>query len=393
MNSLIRRRYAVQLGNKQGNPAGMLERPVPLHEIKNAVVHPDVGKPIHSVIHHAMSDAFHHLGLGEGTGEEQYTKFANLRDRANKELNDPSSKFTKLFNKHKSELSTVPNPREHLTDALLPLFNNLSQYEEVPESKESGPIDLLGSGHHHPFENDEGSGFEYKPRLPSGFVQVPHPDHNPKDWSIEHPKPKTKRNIIPTDKRKAIYQTIAHSLANRENVPQALQKEHGLSEIDANKHYQNYLKNKKKPEGKIRPENIQKPKGGKRRTRKFDKTDLMGIPVRYGMSPIKGPFRDMPEELRKGHQNRPRVPRGWGSIDTRTPGGYEEWEKDFPDQIHEITLDDEQPEEPIQKSAYRAPKGGVIVRGTDYTGGQLIPDLRGSFVNPRRKKINNFSQK
>jgi uncharacterized protein (TIGR02996 family) len=42
-------------------------------------------------------------------------------------------------------------------------------------------------------------------------------------------------------------------------------------------------------------------------------------------------------------------------------------------------------DEPVQMSAYRAPKGGAIVRGTQYKGGSMIPDMRGEFMNPRRK--------
>lgn len=37
---------------------------------------------------------------------------------------------------------------------------------------------------------------------------------------------------------------------------------------------------------------------------------------------------------------------------------------------------------PIRHSAYRAPKGGAVVRGTYYQGGKLIPDLEGDFANP-----------
>lgn len=37
---------------------------------------------------------------------------------------------------------------------------------------------------------------------------------------------------------------------------------------------------------------------------------------------------------------------------------------------------------PVRHSAYRAPKGGAVVRGTYYQGGKLIPDLEGDFANP-----------
>lgn len=39
-------------------------------------------------------------------------------------------------------------------------------------------------------------------------------------------------------------------------------------------------------------------------------------------------------------------------------------------------------ETPVRHSAYRAPKGGAVVRGTWYVGGRLIPDLEGDFTNP-----------
>lgn len=37
---------------------------------------------------------------------------------------------------------------------------------------------------------------------------------------------------------------------------------------------------------------------------------------------------------------------------------------------------------PVRHSAYRAPRGGAVVRGTFYQGGKLIPDLEGEFANP-----------
>lgn len=41
-----------------------------------------------------------------------------------------------------------------------------------------------------------------------------------------------------------------------------------------------------------------------------------------------------------------------------------------------------QPEEPVRHAAYRAPKGGIAVRGTFYEGGKLIPNMEGDFMNP-----------
>lgn len=35
-------------------------------------------------------------------------------------------------------------------------------------------------------------------------------------------------------------------------------------------------------------------------------------------------------------------------------------------------------------AAYRAPAGGIAVRGTFYKGGSMIPDMEGSFMNPAR---------
>jgi hypothetical protein len=53
-----------------------------------------------------------------------------------------------------------------------------------------------------------------------------------------------------------------------------------------------------------------------------------------------------------------------------------------------IGKDDEEEkkdDEPVQMSAYKSPPGGTIVRGTQYKGGSFIPDMQGSFMNPRRK--------
>lgn len=43
-------------------------------------------------------------------------------------------------------------------------------------------------------------------------------------------------------------------------------------------------------------------------------------------------------------------------------------------------------EEPQQYAAYRAPKGGAVVRGTFYVGGKLLPDLEGDFANPPQQE-------
>lgn len=315
-------------------------------------------------------------------------------------------------------------------------------------------------------------------RLPSGFVQLP-------------PKPKRviKNPALSGDKKNSVYQTIAHALANREDVHKTLAKSHGFDQPTATKHYNNFLKAKKKPQGKIRPEN-QTPlprrggtgQGGIRR-KKFDRTDLMAIPIRYSLHGDFVPPK-MRELINNRTKNRPKIPEGWGSVNTRTPGGYEGWEKDFPDQVedrgegdtHEITLDDEQPEkyaksgntgqtvsvqakgepylatpnaqgygivpagnsidrisrsyqvycdqngspiscscpdhvyrhrvckhmqavagigkggessegedEPVKLSSYRAPAKGVIIRGTQYKGGEMLPDMESKFMNPRRK--------
>lgn len=43
-------------------------------------------------------------------------------------------------------------------------------------------------------------------------------------------------------------------------------------------------------------------------------------------------------------------------------------------------------DEPEQYDAYRSPKGGMVVRGTHYPGGEMIPDMTGAFANPPVKK-------
>lgn len=37
-------------------------------------------------------------------------------------------------------------------------------------------------------------------------------------------------------------------------------------------------------------------------------------------------------------------------------------------------------------AAYRAPAGGMVVRGTAYRGGELIPNMKGKFMNPPKRK-------
>lgn len=304
------------------------------------------GAFVHGIVHHAMLSAANETGLipHDRSGQEQYQTFAKYRDMAHGELNDLNSPFTKLFNRHKSQIGEVLNPKEHIKNALVPLFKYLAHHENseytpaipIEHEHEGESIDLL-SGEHHPLE-ESGGNFEYQPRLPSGFVELP---------------PKSKRVIknpaLPHNQRQGVYQTIAHALANREDVHQALSQEHGFDQATASKHYNNFLKAKKKPQGKIRPENqIPLPRkggtgrGGVRR-RKFDRTDLMAIPVRYS----KVPNTD----------------------------------------CHEIILDNDNPieEEPVKKQAFRAPAKGVIIRGTQYKGGELLPDMQGKFVNPRRR--------
>jgi len=41
---------------------------------------------------------------------------------------------------------------------------------------------------------------------------------------------------------------------------------------------------------------------------------------------------------------------------------------------------------PRKMGAYRAPAGGIVARGTAYKGGEMIPDMEGSFMNPKKLK-------
>ncbi len=56
---------------------------------------------------------------------------------------------------------------------------------------------------------------------------------------------------------------------------------------------------------------------------------------------------------------------------------YRKQIEDLPDTLQET---------PVRHSAYRAPKGGVVVRSTFYSGGKLIPDMEGDFMNPPQPK-------
>ncbi len=80
-----------------------------------------------------------------------------------------------------------------------------------------------------------------------------------------------------------------------------------------------------------------------------------------------GPREQMIKDAMKKHLEAS-IPRGWTHADTDTPGGV-------PDE-----------EEPIKKDAYRAPAGGIAVRGTAYKGGSLIPDMKGKFMTMARAR-------
>lgn len=55
-----------------------------------------------------------------------------------------------------------------------------------------------------------------------------------------------------------------------------------------------------------------------------------------------------------------------------------------PESRHAQMLDEAlaKQETPVRHAAYRAPAGGMAVRGSWYSGGKLIPDLEGDFANP-----------
>lgn len=46
---------------------------------------------------------------------------------------------------------------------------------------------------------------------------------------------------------------------------------------------------------------------------------------------------------------------------------------------------------PEQYAAYRAPAGGIVVRGNYYSGGSMIPDLEGAFANPPHEEPKKMS--
>lgn len=369
-NSLILRRYAV----------------------KQPALPKTTGVPVHKLVHNAMLDAANEAGLvpHDVPGHEQYHTFAKYRDMAHEELANPGSPFTKMFNRHKSEISKVQNPQEHLKNALTPMFKYLATKGNRPKSEE--PIDLLDNKY-SPLEESGEGGFEFKPHVPSGFVEVP--QHN-EDDELKLELPKEKRKAFPN--RGDIYKSIAEHADMGWSAPAKLKdylvQKHGITPQEASVHIANFRRRQNKPAAPT-------PQATKRVwppiQRKSRSKDLMEIP--YGRSTDdSGHFLDgAPKRPRRLPIPRP-APRGWGEIDTRSPGGYPGWEEDFPDQIHEITLDDDEhtgEEEPIQHSAYRAPAGGAVVRGSQYKGGEMIPDMASSFMNPRRKlsrKYRNFSQ-
>lgn len=272
------RRYAIKKPiPKLPVNAGSLERPTPIKKL-NKPIPSHVATPVHKLVHKAMLDAAHEAGLipGDQPGEQQYQSFAKYRDLAHQELQNPDSPFTKLFNRHKNEIASVPNPQEHLKNALTPMFHYLAKHgedahlplaEPLHDEGQSEPADLLHSGY-TPFDED-GGGFGYSPRLPSGFVQVP------------TPQPKRK----PSPQRHDVYKSIAEHAdmgwSAPSNLKDYLVQKHGITPQEAVTHINNFKRRQNKPAAPApTPTNRVWPPV-QRKARKYDPTDLMAIPRRY----------------------------------------------------------------------------------------------------------------
>lgn len=231
------------------------------------------GIPVHKLVHNAMLDAANEAGLipHDQPGDQQYHTFAKYRDKAHEELSNPDSPFTKMFYRHKAQLHTAPNPREHLKNALTPLFKYLAHGSKLPaipagNGGDSEPIDLLG-GAHHPFEGDSG-GFEYKPRLPSGFVAVP------------PPQPKRKPSPIRNDVYKSIAEHEDMGWSAPDKLKDYLVKKHGITPQEATTHIGNWRRKSKKPTAPS-PTVTKRVWPPIQRKSRVDSTDLMAIPKKY----------------------------------------------------------------------------------------------------------------
>lgn len=260
--------------------AGSLERNTPIKEL-NKPIASHVSIPVHKLVHTAMLDAANEAGLipHDQPGQEQYKTFAKYSGLAHEELQNPDSPFTKLFNRHKSQIGSVDNPREHLKGALTPLFKYLAKHGEegkLPlaephhEEGESEPIDLLHSGY-HPFEvqGDDGS-LHFVPRVPSGFVEVP---------------PKApKRKAYPN--RNDVYKSIAEHADMGWSAPAKLAdyiaQKHGITPQEAATHIRNFNRRQNKPTAPTPTPTKRVWPPVARKSRKYDPTDLMAIlPKKY----------------------------------------------------------------------------------------------------------------
>ena len=94
--------------------------------------------------------------------------------------------------------------------------------------------------------------------------------------------------------------------------------------------------------------------------RKLEETGVVRASV--GQTPGNGSYEDIYQRLQR-----------WADHQSR-----------YPDSSPQTVS--EQDHYPIRNAAYRAPKGGAVVRGTYYQGGKLIPDLEGDFANPPAPK-------
>lgn len=209
--------------------------------------------------------------------------------------------------------------------------------------------------------------------------------------SMKVRRPRTIKNPpLPADQKSAVYQSIADHRkkgtvsgrpVTRESTINMLVDTHGFDAATANRHLENFNKLKSRPESGVAGASPQEK--GKVRRRKFSRLDIVsgGKGDKLSESDVD------PEQLAMGirvemeHTNDERLAKEI-ALDHLA---------EFPDYYTRL----KKVEEPKRNAAYRAPAGGIVVRGTAYKGGEMVPDMKGKFMNPPkpRRKVTSVGPK
>jgi uncharacterized protein (TIGR02996 family) len=295
----------------------------------------------------------------------------------------------RLLGRHSHFLN--PQLGRYLVPGVAGLVRYLGQYHFNDKQYQFGnPTDVdLANPEHHATPLELAGAFPYEElKGTEKFPLTEESGTNPDELGFKLPQPvhiippevRVKRKPYPN--RNDIYKSIAEhnelGWSAPNNLKDYLVEKHGISPEEANIHITNFRRRTNKPTPNI-------PKPTKRvwppiqRKSRTHLIDLMAIPSlkKYASSDglNKGDKKKWYNGKKQGHKS---YPKG------RNPEEIGEWHN--PDEDFNLTDGEpEEPEEPVKNSAYRAPKGGIIVRGSQYKGGEIIPNLNSKFINPRRK--------